>query len=411
MKNLISIIALLFGISYANAQDSKFDPEKLNEDLTQILSNIENYYIYLDEKNIDLKCIERHYREQIPKVENNVDAVLLFENLLNEFYDNHIHLNVNTQSSYRLYSPIYTTFEGDKAIISNVWQTQIESLTEEIMGAQILKFNGVPFNTAVDNFPSHCMDKNDAKIREWVANRVLSGKRNESRILSLKLANNEVIEFDLDELKIKNNEQQLSSRTENEIGIIRINNSLGNNNLISEFDSVLDQLMSTKGLIIDLRNTVGGGNSYVGKAIMSRFTSKDLPYQKHVTFDERWDGQAKVGKSWVEYVSPRGEIYEKPVVVLVGRWTGSMGEGVSIGFDGMERAEIIGSEMGRLAGATHDFKFKNLNFGYQLLIEKLYHINGTAREKFVPTNYVNQTTITKDQPLEKAIGFLQKQIQ
>lgn len=411
MKNLVSILFILFSISNVKAQNNPFDSEKLNEDLTEIISNIQNYYIYLDEKKIDLECIEKHYREQIPTVENITDAVLLFENLLNEFYDNHIHLNTSTKSSYRLYSPVYTTFQKKKAIISNVWQTQIETLNEDIIGAEILKFNGIPFATAIDNFPSHCLDKNDTEIREWVANKVLSGKYNEPRILSLKLTNNKVIEFNLDELKIKNNNQLITSRTEDEIGIIRVNNSLGDNTLIAEFDSVLDQLISTKGLIIDLRNTIGGGNSYVGKGIMSRFANRDLPYQKHVTFDERWDGQAKVGKSWVEYVSPRGEIYEKPVAVLVGRWTGSMGEGLSIGFDGMGKAEIVGTEMAKLAGATYNFKFKNQRFGYQLLIEKLYHINGTAREKYVPTNYINQTTNVKDESLEKAISLIQKQIQ
>lgn len=136
----------------------------------------------------------------------------------------------------------------------------------------------------------------------------------------------------------------MTSTTKEGIGVIRINNSLGNNNLIAAFDQSLNGLMNMKGLIIDLRNTVDGGNSYVARGIMGRFINEQLPYQKH-SLMEQYGDSPQVERSWVEFVSPRAQQYEKPVVVLVGRWTGSMGEGIVIGFDGMKRAKIVGSEI------------------------------------------------------------------
>lgn len=182
---------------------------------------------------------------------------------------------------------------------------------------------------------------------------------------------------------------------------------MGNNNLISQFDKTLNDLMDTKGLIIDLRNTVYGGNSYVARGILSRFINEPKPYQKHWT-TEQYDGNPIIERSWVEYVSPRDKQYKKPVVILVGRWTGSMGEGLAIGFEGMERAEIVGSEMERLAGEMNRFLFKNQNYGYRLSTAKLIHINGTPREKYVPTNYVIQTTTEKDETLAKGIELINK---
>ena len=102
------------------------------------------------------------------------------------------------------------------------------------------------------------------------------------------------------------------------------------------------------------------------------------------------------------------EQYEKPVIILVGRWTGSMGEGLAIGFEGMERAEIVGSEMRRLAGEVYDFGFKHQRYGYKLSTVKLYHVNGTLREKYIPTNYVKQSTTEKDETLEKGIELINK---
>ena len=123
---------------------------------------------------------------------------------------------------------------------------------------------------------------------------------------------------------------------------------------------------------------------------------------------EKYNGSDIVERSWTEYVSPRGVQYQKPVVVLVGRWTGSMGEGLAIGFEGMGRAEIVGSEMERLAGEMNGFLFKNQAYGYRLSVAKLYHVNGVPREKYIPTNYVNQTTTHKDEVLVKGMDLLNK---
>jgi carboxyl-terminal processing protease len=291
---------------------------------------------------------------------------------------------------------------GGQAIIKNVWQTQLVNLDQDILEAEIMTFNGVDFNTAIESFPSQCHDKTLPRVRAWIANKIVSGKYSEPRILGLRLKNGDQINFDLDALKFKEGSGLLTTKVESGIGIIRLNNSLGNNRLISEFDKVLDGLMDTKGIILDLRNTNTGGNTYVAKGIMGRFISQELPYQKH-EYIEQFDDQPAVVRSWLELVSPRGIQYTKPVVVLVGRWTGSMGEGMAIGLDAMNRAPIVGTEMKRLAGSDFDFTFKHQDFRFKIILEKLYHINGTPREEFLPENYVVQTTLIRDETL--AIGM------
>jgi C-terminal processing protease CtpA/Prc len=54
-----------------------------------------------------------------------------------------------------------------------------------------------------------------------------------------------------------------SERLAGNIGYIRIHNVLWDNNLIPAFDSVLNRLMDTKGIVLDLRETPGGGNTTV----------------------------------------------------------------------------------------------------------------------------------------------------
>ncbi|OUS00979.1 hypothetical protein A9Q86_09545 [Flavobacteriales bacterium 33_180_T64] len=407
MKNLIFIIIIFLNISYANSQNKGIDQDKIKEDLNEIITDISQNYVYLKEKNIGLNCIKEYYGNEIKNIKTEEETVLFFEYLLDEFYDNHLTLRTNRNSSYRLFAPIYTTIENNKPIITNVWQTQIENLNQDIIGAEIIKFNGIDFEQVIKEFPTHCNDKSSQEVKEWIANKILAGRCNEPRLLSLKLPNNEEIEFDLDHLKLKDTNELLTSKLISNIGIIRINNSLGNDNLVDEFDKTLNSLSSTKGLIIDLRNTIFGGDSYEARGIMSRFISKPKPYQRH-SYLAKSQNNPNIERSWVEYVSPRLKQYKNPVVILVGRWTGSMGEGLAIGFEGMERAKIVGSEMRRLAGEVYDFGFKNQNYGYKLSTAKLFHINGTIREAYIPTNYIKQTTTKKDEVLEKGIQLINK---
>jgi len=405
MKKTLVILIIFINSYCVLAQSQEIDQEKIEEDFNEIVSNLEKYYIYFSEKNIDLNCIKEYYQSQIKHIKNESETVLFFEYLLDEFYDNHLTLGTTTKSSYRLFAPIYTTIKDGRPFIANVWQTQINKLDKNIIGAEITAFNGVSFNNAIENFPTHCNDKNDEETREWIANKILAGRYNEPRLLTLKLSNNKEVEFDLDTVILKNNEDLLSSKTVDGIGVIRINNSLGNDDLVADFDKTLEKLSSTKGLIIDLRNTIFGGDSYEARGIMSRFITEPKPYQRHI-LTEKPMNNPEVERNYLEYVSPRLETYTKPVVILVGRWTGSMGEGLAIGFEGMERAEIVGSEMRRLAGEVFDVNFKNQRFGYKLMTTKLFHVNGTIREDYIPTNYVKQTTNERDEILGKGIELI-----
>lgn len=407
MKRILYSFIILLNFSCVQSQEATIDTKKVKEDLDQMLYDIKNNYIYFEDKGLDFDCISQKYTAKIEDITNANERLLFFEYLINELYDSHAMLMRNIRESYRLEAPIFVTHDQNKTTITNVWQTQIAPLSHNIIGAEVLQFNGVDFNQKIDAFPTICADKSRPEIRNWLANKIIAGKYSEPRILKLRLTDGTEIDFDVDAIQVKRNDGLLSVEKRDNIGIIRLHNSLGENTLITAFDEALDSLMDTDALILDLRNTTSGGNTFVARGIMSRFVSESKPYQLHKGFDESWDNQPIIKRSWAEYVSPRGKQYTKPVIILVGKWTGSMGEGISIGFDAMQRATIVGTEMKRLAGgSTSDFYIKNENLYYKLMTQKLFHLNGTPREKFVPANYVQQTSVVNDEALAKAFELL-----
>ncbi len=404
MRQLLFIFILFITTTKVNAQE--IDHAKLKEDLDGMISVLSQYYAYFQEKEVAIDCIKEYYGKQVEKVKTREESVLLFEYLLDEFYDSHLILNTNTNSSYRLYAPIYASIKNNKAVITSVWMTQLENLDQPIIGATITKINGIALAKAINEFPTHCSDKEQKANREWIINKILAGRYNEPRVVTLQLSNGKTTQLDLDQLKLKQESKLVTTNLIDGIGVIRINNSLGNDELVKAFDQALNSLSNSKGLVIDLRNTVDGGDSYEARGILGRFISKPMPYQRHLTVEKPADNPA-VERNWMEFASPRGEQYKQPVVVLVGRWTGSMGEGLAIGFEGIERGVVVGTEMERLAGEMTGVPFSNRNFGYRISIAKLFHVNGTPREQYRPTRFVNQTSINKDEILEKGINIVE----
>ena len=131
--------------------------------------------------------------------------------------------------------------------------------------------------------------------------------------------------------------------------------------------------------------------------------AESRPYQRHEIPAE--------DRAWAENAEPRGPFtYDRPIAVLVGRWTGSMGEGVAIGLDGMDRATVFGSTMAGLRGALYSHSLKHTGIQVRVPAERLYHVDGTPREAFVPPILVEATSLAEDAVLEEALHWLQGQL-
>lgn len=169
------------------------------------------------------------------------------------------------------------------------------------------------------------------------------------------------------------------------LGIIRINNSLGDQALIDQFGRALDTLSDTSALLIDLRDTPSGGNTSVARGIMGHFVDHELPYQKHVVpYEARVLGPTR---TFMEYVAPFGRRYSGKVYVAGGHWTGSMGEGLMIGFDAIG-ATTMGTDMAHLLGALSNETIQASAARIDIGTEQLFTVAGLPRERFQPQVYV-----------------------
>jgi C-terminal processing protease CtpA/Prc len=396
---------LLAGSSAAQAP-APMTKQRYEADFDFLWETVRDNYAYWDVKATDWDKVRTHYRPQLDSVRNKGQFIMLLERLLRELYDHHAGLNTNTAASYRLVptgADVWAVFRNGKALITAVRAGTGAARSGIQPGMEVLAVNGKALDEALGALTPCCLKTNDPFARDYALQLLLAGTHDRPRELLLRQGEKEATFYpDKDGSMDKHlSGRPLEARLlEGNICYIRINNSLGDEELIPAFDSVLNAMMGTRGLILDLRETPSGGNTLVARGIMGRLISHEGYYQKHELPNE--SGRWGIRRSWAEIVSPRGVTYSKKVIVLAGPWTGSMGEGITIGLHGLRRARVMGAPMAGLRGAIYSYALPNSAIGFYFPVERLYHMDGTPREQFREMKIVPDVPSGPDAVLEAA---------
>jgi C-terminal processing protease CtpA/Prc len=406
-------LLLLFVASVSIAQN--VTPKQYRDDFDYFCTNIQTDYAYWNKVQTDWDKVKTFYAPFFDTVSSRNSFVLLLEKVFYEIYDHHASLNTNTPVSQRLVpsgTDIWAEYIKGKPIITELRKDYGAQKTGLKAGMEIIAVNDIPVAEAIKTFLAKFLKSEDVETKNYALRELLAGNHIDKRKIRVKYENEEK------DLYPDENNNYLehypykrlldSKMLSTNIGYIRINNSLGDNELIPLFDSVVTAMSTTKALIVDLRETPSGGNTTVVRSIMGRFISKAGFYQKHELPAE--EKQFGVKRSWEEIVSPKKPVYVKPLVVLCDHWTGSVGEGLTIGFSALRRAIIIGTKMAGLKGAVYSYNLPNTKIGFSFPVEALFHVNGIPRENFSPNIIVDvwKQKTGEDLILQEALNYLNR---
>lgn len=135
---------------------------------------------------------------------------------------------------------------------------------------------------------------------------------------------------------------------------------------------------------------------------MGHFVQTEKPYQVHVVPSEQ--RRYGVPRKFVEYVLPLAPYYGGKVIVLGGHWTGSMGEGLLVGFHALG-VPTAGSALADLLGGLFNERLALSDAKVDLGEEQLLQVNGQPREDFVPDRAyaAGDGPVGQDMVLEQAL--------
>ena len=326
-------------------------------------------------------------RAEAEAVNTPRELVRYAERALTLLADHHAITGSSTKESWAVvpsYADLWVGRRGADYIIEQVRVETPASRAGIRAGDRLVSIDGLPIASAVSAFWADLGTTGGGERDAYAARVLAAGRRDRQRQLVVQTGNAAPRALTLPNLYYRDLLERpvLSASEQDREFVVRIHDSLGNSATIAAFDRVMARAKPGQRIVIDLTDTPSGGNTIVARALLGWFVDKPTFYQMHrLPVEERQSG---IARQWVEQVLPRpGKRHRGPVSIRVGRWTGSMGEGLAIGFDAIG-ARVQGTRMAGLLGAIYDYELPRSGIVVKLPTERLYAVDGTPREKFIP---------------------------
>lgn len=396
----------------ANAQNSR---QEFNASAAwlELKNTLEQQYAYLDRKGVNKSELFDLFAAKLSASPSKQVFADTAQQLLRNFYDPHLNLGPYNEFDFSVYptgSDIYVNYQNQQFIVVDVKAGSSADLAGIRPNMKVITVNDVAMEQAVKQVLGRELSQLLPEQVNYAANVSLGGFRNTARTMTIndgtgdkqyKLAASYVA------INALRDGPAVSFKQIDDVGYIAFNNALGNMATVTEFKQALSELTKTKALIIDLRNTPSGGNTGIAEPVLGHFVTQKTAYQRYRV--QQAGVPYERAQMETAYVIPTLPHYNKPFVVLAGHWTGSMGEGMTIGFDAIGANTVIGAPMADLLGGIKTVQLEHSDTWLELGFERLYHVDGSFREDFVPHVYMNTADRDcngNDPALVKALSLL-----
>ncbi len=390
MRALLTLLLVLTcAVLPAQAQTPEVEPppEAFRADALSIEALVNAQYAYLDRFPDGVMPMSPVVRAEAGAVSDRRSLLRFAERAVAVLADHHAITGGSFADSWGLvpsYSDLWIEPEGDLWRITAVREGSPAAGVGVRPGDSLVAIGGTPTGAAVAAFWADLGLEPTGDRAGYAARVLAAGRRDRPRDLTIRDAAGAERRLTLPNLYEAGpgDRPPLTAHEADGALIIRFHDSLGDNDTVAAFDAAMAGARPDQAIVLDLTDTPGGGNTVVARAIMGWFVDAPAAYQIHgLPAEERRTG---VPRQWVEQVLPRsGKRHHGAVTVRVGRWTGSMGEGLAIGLDALG-ADVVGGPMAGLPGAIYNHRLPNSGMVIKLPTERLYAVDGTPREAFRP---------------------------
>ncbi len=360
--------------------------EAYREDTLALPALIEAKYAYLERLPDGRFPMSSELTAQAEAVHDAASLLRYAESALTVLADHHAITGSSFSDSWAVvpsYADLWIEQGGRNWVITDVRDGSPAAEAGVRSGDRLLAIDDQAVDDAVALFWSKVGLAPQGERAAFAARVLAAGRRDRPRNLMIESADGVQRRLALPNLyTTQRDHPPVRSRHVGDALEIRIDDALGDQATIAAFDAAMMTARPGQTVVLDLTETPSGGNTVVARAIMGWFVDTPSAYQIHsLPAEARETG---IERRWIEQVLPRpGKHHDGPVVVRVGRWTGSMGEGLAIGLHA-QGARVVGRPMAGLLGAIYDLRLPNSGLVIKIPVERLYAVDGTPREQFRP---------------------------
>ena len=395
-RRQIATCWLLLGLAIpavARAQDTPPAPFNAAIAWASFTKLLGEDYAYFDRPGIEGETILAAFAPRAKAATTDKQFIDVLQLVAHNFVDPHFIVGPLDNDDWAVIptsSDIFGVYADESFVVGEVRADSDASAKRVLPRMTIVRIDGKTPADAVAEIMGLPFASLDATRIAYGLNIALAGHRGQRRVIEMRDREGDHV-FNLapgvDQAKRDDAGRLLTVERHGPLGVIRINNSLGNNDLIAQFSTALATLADTSIFLIDLRDTPSGGNTTVARGIMGHFVTHDVPYQMHVIpHEQRVYGPTR---KFVEYVAPYGNYYPGKVYVAGGHWTGSMGEGLMVGFDAIG-ATTIGTDLAHLLGALSNETIDGSNAKIDIGTEELFTVTSLPRAAYRPKIYLQR---------------------
>lgn len=382
-----------------------FDAQEAWLEFTELL--LPNY-AYFTRPGIDGNAILAHFEPVATATNTKADFRDVLQLIAHNFADPHFIVGPLDEQDYNIVPTSADIFARCRAGRFEVVDVRYNSDAQQQgigLGTEIEAIDGRTPQQAVETVMGQPLAALSSVQIDAGLNIALSGLRGHQRRLTLKTdvgRQQYMLRSPAEQAERIKADVPLRVVHQGRVAIIQFNNSLGRDETIPAFRTILQEALSAGVLVLDFRNTPSGGNTIIARGIMGHFIQQERPYQVHVVPNE--ERRFGVPRKFVEYALPIAPYYPGKVVVLGGHWTGSIGEGLLVAFNAFGTL-TAGSELADLLGGVRNEKLTLCDAKVDLGVEQLLQVNGQPREDFVPAVYreASEATWQHDPLLEQAL--------
>jgi len=316
-------------------------------------------YPYFDMKGVDWQAVYDAYRPRVDEVKDDADYAAVVGEMLATLEDGHTGVLDPSPRAGRTYFGTALALD-DGIVIDQLGATgKAAGLAS---GDVLMAVDGRPIEEALDALPASLRNGSTPRRRGRIAAlNVLSTTGTQLSVtvekadgtqMSVSLAVPQGVgkpAASVSETSGPSEPLITGERLPSGFGLIRIptlSHSTGHD-LVAEFDAALDKLLDAPGLILDLRGN-GGGDSRIGDAIAGRLLERRFVYGVE-TFHLRLP-QRGWAEQFTYSVTPRGETYRGPLVLLIDNACFSSAENLIVALVDSGRATTVGRPTGAGSG-------------------------------------------------------------